>query len=148
MSLRDWEEQPPTFVDVLAMLNAMTAPSRMVDGMIWRVVEPDADWRLAYRDVGSGEDPVWERRDAQDPIAFDPPPYFTSSLDEALELLPEGCTSWSSGVSRLHAWAEVREGMNTYAGTSDWRVPAVALCVSMIRARSALAARAKQAASC
>jgi hypothetical protein len=70
---------------------------------------------------------------------FEPFPAYTSSIDAALTLVPEGY-GW-------HLWspdnwlpaAEVRNGERVYYGlTAQAGLPAIALCIAALKAREAM----------
>lgn len=98
--------------------------SREFDGEIWKAVEPEGDWHLF-------DDGLWCKRDPKDPIAFDPPPKFTTSIDAALSLVPADM-AWAvnSSANPGEFRAEVDFGESEWAAS-----PALALCIAALRAR-------------
>src|SRR6185295_4669336 len=88
--------------ELIARLETSSEGSRELDGEIWRHIEPNADWH--HLDIG-GDQYIWHQRDSKDSIAFEAPPHYTTSLDTALMLVPEGWF-WRVGRTLIYAgWA-------------------------------------------
>ena len=125
---------------LIARLEEATEESRELDGLIFRATHQDQE--PAHWDKYGAED-AWCHQDPDDKIAWETPPHYTTSLDAALTLVPEGwwlhleqCGgATGSGKSFWHAelfWSDGTDqdkkwGMNV--------VPALALCIACLRAR-------------
>jgi len=72
----------PTNAEMSARLRALAGPSRVVEGLVFRIFdEEDGD---VWSDLVDCDDEVWSRRDPEDRAAWDLAPPATSSFDEAL----------------------------------------------------------------
>jgi len=72
----------PTYAEMSARLRALDAPSRVLEGIAFRMLEEtEGD---VWSDLVDREDHVWNRRDPEDRAAWDGPPPVTSSFDAAL----------------------------------------------------------------
>lgn len=114
---------------LLAQLQSATEGSRKLDDEIWRAMVPEA---VKYEHVSA--------------------PRYTTSLDAAVSLVPEGC-DWI--LSRITLLTEMRIGYTAVieglAGTGDsddpyrfegkseaaGSTPALALCIAIIKAQEA-----------
>jgi hypothetical protein len=116
--------------EIIAALEKAHGPSRDLDLEIWRAAsgkpwrwEPRVDNAITWDKYGKGAigNPV---------VSLDP---FTSSLDAALTLVPEGAV-WCmthTGLPKTTVFASVHGGP-----TAVGRTPAIALCIAALRARS------------
>jgi hypothetical protein len=118
---------PTADTDVLEQLierlERAREPSRALDGLIFKATQEKLG------DVWSEEiGDVWHRQDPEDRVAYDPPPYFTGSVDAALTLVPEG-DGWSvqGNTNVSHAM------VGSYSGYGS--SPARALSAAALRAR-------------
>lgn len=72
----------PSNAEMSARLRALDAPSRVLDGLVFRIFEEeDGD---VWSDLVDRDDDVWSRRDREDRAAWDIAPAVTSSFDTAL----------------------------------------------------------------
>lgn len=72
----------PTYTRMSARLRALDAPSRVLEGIAFRMLdEEEGD---VWSDLVDREDNVWNRRNRDDRGAWDVPPPVTSSFDTAL----------------------------------------------------------------
>lgn len=72
----------PTYAEMSARLRALDAPSRVLEGIVFRMLdELKGD---VWSDLVASEDDVWYRRDPEDRAAWDGPAPVTSSFDAAL----------------------------------------------------------------
>jgi hypothetical protein len=72
----------PTYAEMSARLRALDAPSRVLEGIAFRMLE-EAEGDV-WSDLVDREDDVWNRRDPEDRAAWERPPPVTSSFDTAL----------------------------------------------------------------
>lgn len=101
-----------TIDELIAALGKATGPDQDLDVAIWRTI------------------PATDRP----PI---PPPY-TASIDSALTLLPENCTSWDLLASKsgpTEAYIYDGAGENPWVGLGE--SPALAICLAAMWARVA-----------
>lgn len=78
-------------IEILGDINLRRA-SREIDGRLFKLIyEKPGD---VWDEFGEG---VWHRRDPEDTCAYDPPPAYTASLDEAMKLVP-GMDMANTGV--------------------------------------------------
>lgn len=118
---------------IIERLEAASGPDRDDDGAIWRVADPDAFKRncefkgMMY--AGHMHTQA-EKREYTARQASLLSPKYTSSIDSALSLVPEGI-SWT--LERDGDW--YRASMLTKAHTA-YRSPAIALCIAALRARA------------
>lgn len=113
-------------------LESATEGSRELDGLIYRAINPqipEEDWHE------SGG--VWYSRDPIDRIAFDVPPDYTTSIDAALQLVPEGWRMYSLRWYALNVMATIWDGEMIPGKMIDagGRTPALALCIASLKAR-------------
>lgn len=148
--------------DLIKRLEEATGPSRELDAEIWLAVEPGAtrdQWSYTHEATGRVCH-VDETRDAARRLVL--VPSYTSSLDAALTLVPEGF-GWNCGMPlpkyMARFWASVfrektaeeRQSGNIHAGSFYQHgpdrgtalkadeysaTPALALCIASLRARS------------
>ena len=113
---------------LLSRLAQAKGPDRELDGLVWFAVKPPLPG-----DVWQDFDGVRYLRDADDEVAFEAPPPFTSSIDAVLRLLPEGW-EWVLTMAEDGAGAFVEnekgEQPRAYAET-----PAIALLIAILKAR-------------
>lgn len=106
--------------NLITRLEGMTGPDRNADAMIHHAINDG---------VGTG---CWS--DA---------PHYTSSLDAAMSLVPEGmsacATKYADGSGAAETWRYVTERFPEIYGGSHQnvgaRTPAIALCIASLRAR-------------
>jgi len=119
----------PDFTDLIARLETATEGSRELDAEIVRAVDPDA----FFADDGSFESAVYDCINRY-------PPHYTTSLDAALTLVPEGW-GWSVDyanacmLSTLGGDGHVDYLHTTYA--REAATPALALVIAALKARQA-----------
>lgn len=125
----------PALVDALVF---MTAPSRLADGEIFRAVcgRPGDVWRQF------GDDDIWHRQDPKDTVAYEPPPYYTASIDAALTLVPDD-HGWD--INALHGddpFVTIDEpdtvefpGHFYQVAHSYGKTAALAICAAALKAR-------------
>lgn len=133
-----------SLVEELSDMNRRRA-DRVLDGRIFKAIEETGD------DIWRQFDDVWHRQDPDDKVAFDPPPHYTSSVDEAMKIVPafdvERCGVWwrmnqtggSNGSGKNFYIANVHVIIDTiskdFIGMGD---AAIALTTAALRARLAL----------
>ena len=129
-----------TLDELIAALEAATGPDRELDEVIATLNagatrEVQQSGRVAYH-----KDGFW--------ISIGEVKPYTSSIDAALTLVPEG---WEWGVSDKHPkyapfafvrrWGNVRAGLifeSSRPGFNAAATPAVALCIAVLKARKAI----------
>ncbi len=134
------------YADLIAKLEQCQVPDRHLDSLIWAEVD-DRDV-ITHTD---GQLMARSRRAPYDTCLLDPErhkpplPKFTQSLDAALTLVPEGC-DWELNWTAKRTYAEARifkyndRGQvlgQPYSGWCDATTPAIALCISALKARAA-----------
>ena len=110
-----------------------TEGSRELDGLIWKAV---------CEKPGN----VWMRQDPEDTVAYEAPPAYTTSLDAAKTLVPEGC-GWVAGwgqtrpdepMGGAQITPSARYNGSFMAGEviaeAEAATPALALCAAALRA--------------
>lgn len=126
--------------DVKALIERLeqaTEGSRELDGEIFRLVYPCQDPAHWHRFQDA-----WAHQDHEDAIAYEMANFYTTSLDAALTLVPEG-DEWvvsnhgQIGLENL-AFAGVY-GAAIPGSSCDTNAasPALALCIAALKARSA-----------
>ena len=131
--------------ELIEKLEKAEGPSRELDGLIFKATQeqPGDVWEeITSHDIVSGDlVDVWHRRDPLDTVAFEVPPRFTSSVDAALTLVPEGV---EYGISTIYDQAFVEVGLNCGEAGGPWsatrkdrNVP-IALCIASLKARAAI----------
>lgn len=79
--------------DLIERVERASGPDREIDGEAWKLfVEKPGD-------VWSDEFGVWHLQDPNDTIAWEPPPYLTSSLDAVLSLVERVRPGWGWQVN-------------------------------------------------
>jgi hypothetical protein len=127
-------KMPASLTSLIERIEAATEGSRELDGLIWKAIceKPGDVWA---NDVIDGD--VWLRRDPIDHVAWEGPPAYSTSIDAALTLLPEGF-KWKCGYSRhVPHNAEVIDysaHTGTFIGESD-ASRCLALLAAILRAR-------------
>jgi hypothetical protein len=127
--------------DLIKRLETVTGPDRALDGEIWREVN---GWPIeAGFEFGSG---IWHRQDPKDLCAYEAPPLFTSSIDDAMTLVPEGwlwtvATYWCDGSAKPPYFADcapsaLRDGSDVEVSQAWAAIPALALCIAALKARA------------
>ena len=125
--------------DLIRQLEEAEGSNRELDTRIWLAVTPGATRKQwSYKHRASGSDcHVDETRDASHELVIVPP--YTSSIDAALTLVPEGWVFSGLQLARapdmggrmwnasVRGWREVR--------SNGQRTPALALCIAALRAR-------------
>lgn len=131
---------PSDHGELIARLESATEGSRGIDTEIHCFIH---GWRLIEVDARSGAF-AWEHK-AQEfvsgPLGA---PYYTTSVDAALTLVPKGWTTARICENDDKSWAvELREGYLTsytrvvFGGKNHHdRTPALALCIASLRARA------------
>lgn len=119
-----------THAELIATLEAATGPSRELDLHICR--------------VALNSEPLGHAAGLPDELLLDQPfgPFFryTSSIDAALTLVPEGLR-WRVSYVPVHqfASASVSDGSIFSPNTKEWEgkhtTPAIALCLAALKAR-------------
>jgi len=122
---------------LIERIEAATGGDRELDAEIWLTCTPGATrdkWSYVHKATGR-ECTVDETRDATDRLII--VPSYTTSIDAALTLLPEGL---EFEFTNLYGGAAVGMGLNTespcYARREDGSIP-LALLAAILRARQA-----------
>lgn len=109
------------FDELIARLEAATGPSRDLDAGIAALCHPTDDQQYAAFENGR-----------------DYPDVYTSSLDAALTLVPEGWGLYSLG--QCDEWWESEIGDASRAASEWWyghsKTAAIAICIACLRARA------------
>jgi len=97
---------------LIAKIEKATIGSRELDGEIFRAVKSDiieADWE--------NFNGVWHQCDPEDAVAWIPPLFYTTKIDDALTLVPEGWFVPSMGERRtpIKFWGDVHEPICHFA---------------------------------
>lgn len=137
---------------LISRLEAAEGPSRELDGMIFRAINPDVpdeDWR-------DFQDDVWCMRDPEDAIAFIVPPKFTESMDAAMTLMPAGVNLLDLTLSydtleppcypaiSIRWYPPNKQGADWHGQVSSAPTIPLTMCLAAIELRaSSLKARAK-----
>ena len=123
--------------DLLERIEAATEGSRELDKDIASQVHPGTDWDKRYTaNVG------WGHPDFNRVMRANPVPHYTTSIDAALTLVPEGwgfkadcglgygneCTVGHVGENKMYDQPD---------GWAKAATPALALCAASLRAREA-----------
>ena len=120
---------------LIAKLEAATEGSREFDAAIFCMIAPGA--KLAgevYADACKPTEDVWFPQGPRGTLRV--PPAYTSSLDAALTLVPEG---WDYCISRGHgepAAASLSPTMTVGEVLATAPTPALALCIAALKARA------------
>lgn len=125
---------------LIAALEAATEGSRELDAE----VAVACGWRSKLGDDGRS---YWKRDDYDSWLAISdggPDFYPTTSIDDALTLVPEGCI-WKvfSDYPGDAYFADLEKWVPGHEGTEHWRTdgacssPALALCIAALKARTA-----------
>lgn len=108
--------------------------SRELDGLIWKAAceKPGDIWS---RDLIDGN--IWMRQDPEDTVAYEAPPAYTTSLDAAMTLVPEG-HDWSLFSDNGTAIAGCMPASEDGCDLTDvpGATPALALCAAALRAQA------------
>lgn len=122
---------------LIARIEAASEGSRPLDIEIARALEPEAPiWPFGY--CTTDEEPIWQPR-ASGKCEV---PRWTTSLDAALTLVPEGCgvelsRYWLASADDARWSAVLRWGLSgAYADALDKPTPALAIVAAALRARS------------
>lgn len=127
-------EQAPTAL--IAALQKATVGSREIDADILRSLAPDV--KIALYCIGDEE-----------PICFHGEPFvenrgevptYTTSIDAALALVPDGWNRRLSESDNHNWWVELREGFETSYNRvihAEARTAPLALCIAALKARLA-----------
>lgn len=113
-------------------IEASSNPDRGIDVAIVRALHPDIG---RYAPHCKGEEAIfWE-----DPYRKQPAPMFTSSIDDAIKLVPEGfhfciCADGRPGFANVHK-LEGGEGPTNFSTAAT---PPMAVCAAALRAHDAL----------
>ncbi len=147
--------EAPPYLDALeADLRAAPGPDRLLDARLWDLIDDRP------REEITDEGPIY-KRDREDSVAYDSPPGFTGSIDQAVRLIRRRLPGWLYRVASCSvsddAWIapdfldpvhgeafkfvfsdECQRDPVAYLGTDvDLRPPgreAIALCISLVRA--------------
>ncbi len=124
--------------DLIARLEAATEGSEELDIAIWDQIESwpaghHPDWRIAPN--------------GREIHATMFAPGYTTSIDGALTLIPEGWawfvewigTPFTEGAARLWIPSQRTRGLETEQFQTEAKTPALALCIAALRARQAQA---------
>lgn len=136
----------PDLSDLISRVEKASGPDRDLEAEIWLACTPGATrnkWSYVHKATGR-ECTVDETRDATDRLII--VPFYTSSLDAVLTLLPEGWW-WSAGVCRRENHASVGSEIGTVEGelifeTFGATAP-LALLSAILRARQAMQMEAR-----
>lgn len=132
--------------DLIARLEAATEGSRYLDAQIHKYIERDQS--LFAKFERSAQAPAADF--GMPPTVADQTPHYTTSLDAALTLVPEGWWpgfGWAEYDPKVHkqtgryGWAELvrnvpgRSFPEEIYGYSDSGSPALAICIAALKAR-------------
>ena len=119
-----------------ARVEAATGPDRELDYAILRVLKPEyagSEWQ-PYAD---GLRHVNDSSDARTlPARETCPQQWTSSLDAAASLVPEGWKWWTNSTAYGRCWLIVGDRVISTAQSAQCATPALALTAAALRARA------------
>lgn len=135
-----------TLDDLIVDLKSLTAPDRVLDAYIWAAIHcPDQPIVVVGPPTYTSTRYFCKPDAATDWIGYDllsVAPHYTSSLDAALTLRPEGANCWGVEVVRLHPLVTFdaycsRNFVNDghWFNEANHTSPAIALCIAALRAR-------------
>lgn len=119
-----------TLPHLIEELEKATGPDRMLDKEIGEYL----GWKVFAAGVATaGGDPHWV---CNTPMGRGALPAFTSSIDAALTLVPEGYGFYLRGdYSGAGAGLSFPDAYNVTPGHVEAATPAIALCIAALRAR-------------
>ena len=124
--------------DLIARLEKATGPDRQLDCEIAEALGHSIVWKQANYTMEAFPAILWRK---PHPYAGmkEPCPKWTSSIDAAMTLVPEGWNRRASETDKHWWWAELREGYETsYNRVEIGQSPSlpVSICIAALRARS------------
>ena len=130
--------------DIIKMLEEATGGSRELDAEICRIAYWESDGYFSDQD-DHGEWFIYSYRFGGTAIPKEPLPHYTTSLDAALTLVPEGWTSKQIFITGAGSKARLKRPspyalvapMESYERDRLVATPALALCVAALKAREA-----------
>jgi hypothetical protein len=120
-------------VDLIARLEKATRPDRVLDADIWESVGRAPVGQGFYRGSSEWDRHLWFAPNLSVPI--ESPPSYTSSIDAALTLVPEGW-EWALHAEGGLYRVEMGDPMIGLEGEHE-TAPAIALCIAALKARLA-----------
>ena len=122
--------------DLIARLEAATEGSRELDYKIaltqgWTLQKMKGDRKPYWREPGETQ---YYMRSTYGP------PHYTTSLDDAMTLVPEGCDVDLQTRKRycsIYRWDDSRGYGVPLGSTCDAETPVLALCIAALKAREA-----------
>lgn len=133
-----------TLDDLIALLEKAEAPSRELDQAIHLLVLPDdlaskiirGDMKVHEWSLGAGG--ICWRSDSGSSGGTWPVRHYSSSIDAALTLVPEGANCFGfdceSGETRAY-FSRNRVASGHWYCSADHKSPAIALCIAALKAR-------------